>query len=254
MKCEDVLGLLPDYTLGTPSGTEGATVRRHLRGCAACRRDAETLDKGLAMFATAAHEAEPPVELKERVLSVLADEWAEGPATPVTSRPRVLRWLAAAALIMALAGSVAWGVSQRMTAQRSVAALRGYQRNAEAYQRFLQALGGRDVRVARLKPQGTSVVTGSAVLYDSDTGQSWVLVLARAPGPQQPMTVTMSTASGRTIRIGQMRFDARGDGSIWLVTSANLADFRVVRLTDLDGVLEASGSAPPPTPGISLAP
>jgi hypothetical protein len=27
------------------------------------------------------------------------------------------------------------------------------------------------------------VVTGTAVLYDSDTGQSWVVVLVRAPGP-----------------------------------------------------------------------
>jgi Putative zinc-finger len=259
MRCEDVLELLPDYTLGTPTDTEAATVRRHIRGCAACRREAETLDQGLAMFASAAHEAEPPAELKGRVMSVLADEWAEGPAESaeapaplIPSRPRVSRLLAAAAVVLALAGSVTWGVSERTTAQHSVAALRGYQGNAEAYQRFLQALGGRDVRVARLQPQETSLVTGSAVLYDSDTGQSWVLVLARASGPHQRMTVTLSSASGRTIRLGEMRFDAHGDGSIWLVTSANLAQFRVVRLTDLHGVLEASGSAPPP--GTSPAP
>jgi hypothetical protein len=206
------------------------------------------------MFASAAHEGEPPAELKERVMSVLAAEWAEQPAALAPSRPRVLRLVAAAAVVVALGSSLAWGLSQRKTALRSVAALRGYQWNAETYQRFLQALGGKDVRVARLRPVGTGLVTGSAVLYDSDTGQSWLLVMARVAGPHRAMTVTLSSGSGRTIRLGEMSFDARGDGSIWLVTSANLADFSVVRLTNHEGVLEASGSAPASTPGIPLAP
>jgi len=86
MKCEDVLEQLPDCTLGTPPEIEAASLRRHLRGCAACRRDAATLDQDLVMFASAAHAAEPPAELKERVLSVLAHEWAEGPARALGSQ------------------------------------------------------------------------------------------------------------------------------------------------------------------------
>ncbi len=143
-----MLGLLPDLTLDTAEETEAAKVRRHLRGCAACRRDVASLDKGLLMFARAAHEEAPPAELKERVLSVLADEWGERAPAPVSSRPRLVRLVAAAAAVLSLAGSVAWGVSERMTtqravargvaertaAQRSAAALRGYEGNAEAYQ------------------------------------------------------------------------------------------------------------------------
>ena len=43
MKCEDLRQQLPDYTLGTISETETAAVRRHLRGCAACRAEADKL-------------------------------------------------------------------------------------------------------------------------------------------------------------------------------------------------------------------
>src|SRR5207237_9472589 len=76
VKCEQVLDRLPDHTLGTLTDEDSAAVRAHLRGCAACRSDAESLDTGLLMFASAAHDVEPPPELEERVLSVLAEEWA----------------------------------------------------------------------------------------------------------------------------------------------------------------------------------
>lgn len=243
MRCEQALEALPDYTLGTLSETEAAAIRRHLRGCAACRGDAETLDQGLVMFASVAHEVQPPPELKDRVMAVLEEEQAERAAPPVRPRPRVARWLATAAVAVALAGTLAWGAAQTMSANDAHAALAGYQQDAASYHAFLHALGGKDVRVATLRPSGTSVVTGTAVLYDSDIGQSWVLVLARAPGMTGKANVTLSAPDGRTIPMFPMTFDERGDASSWLVTSANIGPFNAVRLTTPDGQLIASGVA-----------
>jgi hypothetical protein len=244
MTCEQVLDALPDYALGTLSETEAAAVRRHLRGCAACRGDAETLDQGLVMFASVAHEVQPPPELKDRVMAVLEEERAERPSPPARRRPRVVRWLAAAAVAVTLAGTVAWGTAQTMSASDANSALAGYRRDAESYHTFLHALGGKDVREARLTPAGTGLVSGTAVLYDSEVGQSWVLVLARAPGMTGKANVTLSAPDGRIINMIPMTFDVDGDASSWLVTGANIASFNAVRLTAPDGHLIASGVAP----------
>src|SRR4029077_14092656 len=123
-----------------------------------------------------------------------------------------------------------WGTAQTMTARDANAALSGYRQDAESYHDFLHALGGKDVREARLTPAGTSVVSGTAVLYDSEVGQSWVLVLARAPGMTGKANVTLSAPDGRIINMFPMPFDERRDGSSCLVTGANIASFNAVRL------------------------
>jgi hypothetical protein len=240
MTCEQVLDQLPDYTLGTLSEVETAAVRRHLRGCASCRADAASLDQGIAMFSGAAAE-EPPAELEGRVLSVLSEEWSETMVPAPPRRLRIASWLATAAAIIAV-GALVWGSAAQMSANHRASDLARYQTDAAKYRRFLGALGGRDVREALLAPQGGSVVQGTAILYDSDIGQSWVLVLARGAGETGEATVTLTSTDGRTIKLFPMKFDARGDGSSWLVTSANISRFNGVRVTAPDGTLLASGT------------
>src|SRR4029079_11145361 len=128
-RCEDVLLLLPDHALGTLSETEEAAVRRHLRGCGACRSDALALDRGVAMFASAAHAADPPPELRGRVMDALADEWAdddrgsrdEASVSASAHRPRsaIVRWLAVAAVVVTLGGAVAWGAIEHAQANHA---------------------------------------------------------------------------------------------------------------------------------------
>jgi len=236
MKCEDLRQQLPDYTLGTISETETAAVRRHLRGCAACRAEADKLDQGVALFASVAHAVEPPAELKQRVMSVLADEWreAEGPAW----KPRkgvVLQWQALAAAFVLLAGILVFAGYAQARAGR-------FHEDAASYQQFLHALGGKEVRVVTLHPNGDQILDGSAILYDSDKGQSWVLVILRAPGMSQPMRVTLASPDGRSIRMPfPLQPDAEGEGSTWLITSTDISRFTQVRLTAPDGSLVASG-------------
>src|SRR5437763_15169866 len=126
MTCEEVRELLPDHALGTLDEVQATSVRRHLRGCGACRSDALALDRGVAMFASAAHELEPPLELRDRVMTVLDEEWAETPATATSRRAprRLVAWLAVAATVVALAVGFSWaGVAQsNLSRERATAA------------------------------------------------------------------------------------------------------------------------------------
>ncbi|HYT30747.1 MAG TPA: zf-HC2 domain-containing protein [Actinomycetota bacterium] len=243
MRCEDALGLLPDFALGTLSEHEEAAVRRHLRGCGACRADAASLDEGVAMFAEAAHAMDPPAELKHQVMTVLTEEWKETPDVARPSRRRALPWLAVAAAVVALAGALTWGATARSDANRASLALRDIRGDAASYQAFLHALGGKDVRVAKLAFRGPSQMEGTAILYDSDRGQSWGLVEVTAPGYTRPLTVTLLSSTGRTITLpGRIEFDSDGHGATWLVTSANITTFDSVRLTAPDGEVVATGT------------
>jgi len=168
-------------------------------------------------------------------MAALADEWTEAPA-PKGRRPGfLLRWPVIAAMLAILAGALAWG-------GLATAHERGLRPDATSYRQFLQALGGKDVRVANLAGHGTVVVEGTAVLYDSDNGQSWVLVMARAPGYSGgPLAVTLSSKDGRSITLHPLQIDAEGTGSTWLVTSANIARFNGVQLRSPGGEVLASG-------------
>jgi hypothetical protein len=96
------------------------------------------------------------------------------------------------------------------------------------------------VRTAKLASAGAQQFQGTLVLYDSDQGQSWALVLVHAPGFQGEADVTLHSAT-HTIQMKPLRFESSGDGSTWLVTGANLKPFNGVTITQ-HGSLLASGS------------
>jgi Putative zinc-finger len=234
VRCDEVRDQLAEHLLGTLDESADLQVRRHLRGCSGCRRDMAGLAEGLSTFARAAHELAPPEELKERVLSELQDDWSEGTA-PSGSARRPIRRMAWAAVVMLVAGSVTWGLWSNHRAAR-------YEERATKYATLLDSLGGENVRVAKLRSQGSQELEGSAVVYDSKVEQSWVLVLVRAPGMEGQATVTLATRDGRTIQLHAMEFSSGGEASSWLVTSSNLRPFETVIVRDESGTIIAAGS------------
>jgi hypothetical protein len=237
--CEELRQQLPDYTLGTLSETEMMAARRHLRGCASCRIEASQLDEGVALFASAAHAADPPAALRDRIMGALSEEWSEAPVSTRGRKYRASFGLAGmAAAVVLLAGALAWAGIAQSNASR-------FREDAVSYRQFLQALGGRDVRVATLTSQTGSVVEGSAILYDSDHGQSWALVIVRAPGITDPMDVTLFAADGRSIKLKfPLQPDAEGDASDWMVTASDISAYATIRITDVaTGRLIAQGIA-----------
>lgn len=235
MNCEEVRDQLPDYALGTLSEVETAAVRRHLRGCAGCRTEAAGLDEGVGMFASAAHDVEPPPDLQPRVMGVLAEEWAE--AAPRPRRAEALRRHAAAAAVAALlAGALAWGGVAQSNATR-------FHADATSYRQFLQALGGRDVRTATLRSTSSTVIDGSVVLYDSNEGQSWALVFARVAGGGDQLTAVLVSRTGQRITIPfPIKLDPDGDGWTIMVTANDIRAFNRIQLTRADGSVVASGT------------
>ena len=239
MTCDEVREHLPDHVLGTLSELEDAAVRRHLRGCAACREEARTLDEGIAMFGSAAHAQQPPKDLRQRVVDVLEEEWSETPA-PRRLRWRVLTgWQGMAAALVVIAGLLAWGIVGQAVASRS-------SEDAQSYRAFLSALGGKDVRVASLVARTSVTIDGNAILYDSDEGQSWIMLLARAPGYDQKLTVEVRGGAGKTIKVPfPLQFASDGDGWTGMVTTTDLTPFTRVILRAPDGSVVADGLVPP---------
>jgi hypothetical protein len=228
---------MPDHLLGE----EDPDVKRHLRGCAACRSDLAALDEGLMAVGMSMDQDEPPKEMQDKVLTALREEWADAPAAAGSSGKvsrlsdrRVARWLAVAAAAVMVVGSFAWALRENGRASANSA-------DASAYRQFLGTLGGRDVREARLVPNGTSGFEGSAVIYDSMEGQSWVLIVGRAPGFQGTAQVTASSATG-SIRLPNVEFAPNGQAYSVMVTAADLSKFDGITISSPDGTVLATGT------------
>ncbi|MDP9295984.1 MAG: anti-sigma factor, partial [Actinomycetota bacterium] len=181
-------------------------------------------------FARAAHELDPPEELKERVTGALREEWKSASrSAPKRRRLGVLAWAAAFLAIVVFSGSIAAAV---------VAFGRAEANRAEAlkYETFLGALGGENVRVGKLQSPGLQAFDGTVVLYDSTRGQSWGLVLVHAPGLQGEAQVTLRSPS-KQIELNPLKFESSGDASTWLVTGADLRAFDSVTIQQHGAVL-----------------
>lgn len=235
MTCDEVRELLPEHLLGTLDGPEDLEVRRHLRGCAGCRTEVTMLSEGVEWFARAAHDRTPPPELHDRVMTTLEQEWRDADA----QRPdaRRARWVGRAAAVVAIAAALGWGLTQ--THRASVASA-----DAESYRRVLATLGGQEFRIGTLDSHVAHPFEGSVVLYDSHQGQSWGVVLVRAPGVSGTATVTLSTSdgsgAGSTIDAGRLEFQPDGDAATWLVTSSDLTPFDHLTITAEDGTVLAT--------------
>lgn len=234
MTCDEVRDRLSEHALGTLDETEDLRIRRHLRGCAQCRRELAVIGEGLTMFAAAAHDREPPPELHDRVLGVLADEWRQD-RVEVSDRPRRAgAWIVAAAACLALIVVVAWGIGVRGDARSAID-------GATSYRRLLSTLGGEEFRVAALQGSGAARIQGSVVLYDSSVEQSWGVVLVRAPDLTGTLRVTLEATDGHTIELRDAEL-RDGHASTWLVTSEDLHAFDTLTIRAPDGTSLATAT------------
>jgi hypothetical protein len=224
--CEEIRERLAENVLGTLDEPDDLLVRRHLRGCAGCRREVAALSEGLATFSRAAHDLAPPPELKDRVGSALRQEWEDAPV--MKRRPSMRVWLPAAAAVVALVASLTWGLGQHRQAALANS-------NSSSYVNLLHTLGGKEFRVGTLQRSAGRTVEGSVVVYESSHDQSWVLVFVRAPGLVGDVTAKLTAKDGRSIDLWPMTLAADGAGSTWLVTATNLASFDSLTVTAPDG-------------------
>jgi hypothetical protein len=243
MNCEEVRDLLPEHLLGSLDDVRRAQIDRHLRGCGICRRELAALSDGVAALALATHDESPPEALRDRVLGVLEQEWSTAaPAGPSPAPSEKRRssagrsaWLVATAAALVALVALGWGGLAQRQATRA-------REEAAAYDRFLGALGGEGVRVGTLSSDTDPSLEGSLVVYDSKVGQSWTMVLVRAPGQQGPLQASLEAPSGPPIELRPIALGPDGDGSTWLVTAEDLHAYDRVTITDTSGTPVASGS------------
>lgn len=226
--CDDVRPLLPDFSLGSLDGSEDLEVRRHLRGCAACRRELQALSDGLEVFAAALERPAPP-ELQERVSTVLSEEWAREPDR-TEPRPAARTWLVGVAASLALALVAAGFGAWQLGRARHAAA------DAASYRTVLATLGGTGFRVGSLESASDHPVSGSVVAYESSHDQSFVVVFVRTPELEGDGRLLVSRSDGTTWDPGMpIEFDGDGDAAVWWVTDRSISSMTGLRIMAPDG-------------------
>jgi Putative zinc-finger len=236
--CEDVRPLLPDFALGSLEGTDDLDARRHLRGCATCRRELEALSDGLEVFAAALERPAPP-ELHDRISDVLATEWADPPAPGRrTAVPRAWRvGLAASLALVVMAGWFGWWQLGRA---------RDADADATSYRTVLATLGGTGFRVGTLQSSSDRPVSGSVVAYESSHDQSFVVVFVRTPEVEGEGRLVVSRSDGTTWDPGvPLQFDGDGDAAVWWVTERTIMSMTGLRIMAPDGSTLATAALRP---------
>jgi hypothetical protein len=232
MTCDEVRELLAEHVLDTLDGPADVDVRHHLRGCASCRAEMHVLGDGLTTFARAAHDRRPPAELRDRVLTVLEEEWRDAPLVIPEASPRWHRLVAVAAVVLVVA-SIGWAVAQTRRANELA-------EGASSYQAILDVLGGEDFRIGTVNAVGAQPIRGSVVLYDAHTEQSWGLVIVNAPGMHGTAQATLTSSAGRTMELTDLDFDAAGNASAWITSAASLKLFAHLTITKPSGAVLAT--------------
>jgi hypothetical protein len=232
--CDDVRPLLPEFALGTAVDPDDLVVRRHLRGCGACRRELEALQDGLGVLGSTLERPAPP-ELRDRVVTVLAEEWAEGqPSRGRTLSPRAWRVAVAATLAFAFIAA-AFGAIQLGRARNAA-------KEASSYRTVLATLGGTGFKVGTLEPATAAPVEGSVVAYESSHDQSFVVVFVRTPELTGRGSLRVSRDDGTTWNPGPIEFDGDGDAAVWWVTDRNIGSMTKLTISAPDGSVLATAT------------
>jgi len=259
------------YALGALEGEEREAIERHLaRGCAACTAGVAQARWVVAQLAALAPDAEPPEELRARILAAAAasaDARAgAGSATGAeprgatsiasargTRRPRpsavpAWAWAIAAALLLAT-GYSAWQ-TRRLDRQLESAARelrQGQARQAaieserEHYEMAMQILSAQDTKALRLTSKKAAMPPVQAY-WSPKMG----LLVMSAGMPQMPSSMTlqlwMVPKKGAPMSVGIFRPDAAGHVMLVAATGAPITEIAALAISE-----EPAGGSMQPT-------
>ncbi|MEU4240040.1 anti-sigma factor [Actinoplanes sp. NPDC026619] len=192
--------LLGAYVLDAVNDIERAAFERHLRECEACRDETDDLRAAAARLADGTWSVPPP-SLRTNVLTAITSTRQVPPVSvPAPARPANPRWrqlTVAAAVVVAVGGSVAVVQEQRVRHEHADAVSA---RAAEARIQALLAAPDLTVREQRLT-SGGKVTVAMSRLHDAG-----VIMLAADAAPAggqvyQLWTVRSSTAASAGVLV-----------------------------------------------------
>ena len=217
MNASDLHHLSGAYALDALDAEEREAFEAHFPSCEICRREVEQFQATAAMLA-AATEAEPPADLRARVLadvsrtrqvSPLVPEpgrpgWAatEGPGDELAGRRRLRpqRWLAAVAAVVLVAVSITvWRSVDGGDQPGDDVAVNEILADPAALITDLDDTGGigaQPLRVAWLRDRGEVAVVGDAVAA-AGQGSTYALWLLTPDGRAMPAGLFEPDESGR---------------------------------------------------------
>jgi hypothetical protein len=202
--CESIRELLPEFALGTLTGTDAAEVVEHTARCGACRSRLSELSGVTDALLLLAPEREPAPSFTARVTAAIDAQ----PAARHGSRWRPAWLVTAAAVVALVAGGVVIG---RVTTPNHTQAT---SEASEIRERSMIGAGGR--------PAGT------VFLYRGKP--AWTVVSVDY-GTLPPGEYSVATAGSRAdSTLGRVTVDANGRGA-WTGTLGN-SHVRAVRIVD----------------------
>jgi len=257
--CTAVRDRLAEHALGVLATRDLTEVDRHLAWCAACRKEAEGLNRAAGSLAFTLAPVEPAPELEERIVEAIAGTVGDR-RTDVPRRGR-LAVAAVVAAMLALSG-LGWGAVMAGRADRLERRVeQAQQRQSESIirvQTIFRTLefgdGKASLALLATVDGGSGGGAGMTVTSDSIRDIAIVQVLGLRAG-QGPFTVELAAHDGDVIQVGRIRhLDVDGGTTLIRRFDEDLEGFErlIVRGSTggiiLQGILEADAGLATPSP------
>ena len=168
--CQTAQELIPAFLLGVLEAGEQTALLDHLRACAACATEADSLRAGADQLGLAAPDAgEPAPRVKQRMLAAVHETTRQHPATqPRPRRAFTWRWAAvfasAAAALLLIVGLGSALVSLQNQVNQQQARLERLTRSQTALRQFMLNENIQTVPVTMVDP----ATSAAAALYVSE--------------------------------------------------------------------------------------
>lgn len=266
MNCRQAQDLLPAYALGALEPPEGEAVEAHVATCPRCAPMAAEYLRATAVLALAAPSAEPPAELRSRVLQRAAQtpqlppvaamprarRPAVAPLTLLTPRGRLPLWAAsvAAAVSLVVTAALLLAVSDL---RKEIKYLR--QDNQQMTEMLRQqrelvytiAIPGMETTL--LRSAGGATKARGMMMVSKD--HTWGVVVSQGLEIKKSMGYQLwLTRDGQRVNGGLLSVDETGYGYLWVKYPEPLHLYSGVSVT----LEPAGGSAWPTTEPVLSAP
>ena len=252
MTCDEFLDTAAAAALHAVDLDEVRRVEEHAATCAGCAARLREFGEVAAALGWAVPQAEPPAELRNRLLEAVERE----PRTLAEPRrwwPRAARrprmspaWLAVAASLVLSFGSLGWvAVLQgQITALQKDAALAN--ERAQRYDHVVEVLASDRLAIRRLQPVVASMPYGGTVYMDPSSGTGMLTCHNLPPVAQGHAYQVWFVRGNERVSGGLLWPDRDGNGTTLIQVPADLQSFESIGLTDEPG----TGSEWPTTPKV----
>ncbi|MDQ1396656.1 MAG: hypothetical protein QOG64_1915 [Acidimicrobiaceae bacterium] len=208
MTCAELHELAPELAFGTLTGDERGRALAHLEHCHTCQDVVDDLTGVADQLVTLSPAIEPPLGFESRVIERLGEGRRSGSGRAGGFSRRTVAAVAAAALVVGVAGGLA---VSRTVGHRSAPARDG-------------------VRVAVAYGPGRQPL---CQVFAHPGHPSLIVVNVDNPGEAGTYAVSVVTAS-RTVPLGAIQITG-GRGSLGAVADIDLAEARAVQVMEADG-------------------